>query len=561
MTILKVPLDKILANPWQTRAGVSTDGEHIHELAQDIARNGLLQSPVGRIMTDGSIQLAFGHNRLAAYFYLRDLQEFAEAGDFKMMPVDVRKLTDEQMADFAWSENNKRRDVNPRERALAIQQRINEFGWSQEQVAEHLGLSRPVIANALRLLKLPADMQAALSDGSLSERQGMALLPLFDLGNELLNKANFGYDYYSPAPKELIAQAVQGKLNSDQIREKVERIYERWTKNLQNAEWNLNELIPEGGAIYCGLCRMCDKRLTSRNQCLYRDCFEAKTAYVHRQYLERASQASGIKVIDELKGGSPTDITGPHFDKIVGTGCDHLRLIYWSGEKLSNCIDGHPHARIVCDKRNQACTCLKGLEFAGQRGQRMGNGSTRCEPRREATDGSATGSTATGSTTSTDKRITEEAQVVPQRAQFAANALCEQQAAPAEAPANVSAAELEEIARQSRKAKKDAFAHMESARNLLAERLTRDLINQAPGALYAANNNFWYPKHEALVLETIYRNMAVHLANEIIPSDPDSLDAMERRINSILQGLELEPIYLIKTLVEVFNDQEETIDA
>lgn len=537
MTILKVPLDKILANPWQTRSG-APDAEHIHELAQDIARNGLLQSPVGRIIADGSIQLAFGHNRLAAYFDLRDLQEFAEAGDFKAMPVDVRELTDEQMADFAWSENEKRRNVNPRERALAIQQRINDFGWSQEQVAEHLGLSRPVIANALRLLKLPADMQAALSDGSLSERQGMALLPLFDLGNELLSKANFGYDYYCQAPKELIAQAVQGKLNSDQIREKVERIYDRWTRNLQNAEWKLNELIPEGGKIYCGLCRTCDKRLASRNQCLDRDCFEAKTAYVHRQYLERASQSSGIKVIDELKGGYPTDITGSHFDKIIGMGCENLRLIYWNGEKLSNSIDGHPHARIVCDKRNQACTCLVGLELAGQRGQRMGNGST---------DGSATdglqqsASTATRSQ-STDKRITEEAQ-----------------AAPVEALANVSAADLEEIARQSRRAKKDAFAHMESARKLLAERLTRDLINQAPGALYAANNNFWYPKHEALVIEKIYRNMAVHLANEIIPSNPDSLDAMERRINSILQGLELEPISLTKTLVDVWCNQSEEV--
>jgi ParB family chromosome partitioning protein len=532
MTILNVPLDKILANPWQTRSGVSTDGEHVHELAQDIARNGLLQSPVGRIIADGSIQLAFGHNRLAAYFHLRDLQEFAEAVDYKTMPVDVRELTDEQMADFAWSENEKRRNVNPRERALAIQQRINDFGWSQEQVAEHLGLSRPVIANALRLLKLPADMQAALSDGSLSERQGMALLPLFDLGNEILTKANnlFSSSYYYQAPKEIIAQAVKGKLNSDQVREKVEQIYRQFTRNLQDAEWKLNELIPEGGKIYCGLCRTCDKRLASRNQCLDRECFEAKTAYVHRQYLERASQASGIKVIDELKGGYPTDITGSHFDKIIGTGCENLRLIYQAGDKRSNSIDDYPCARIVCDKRNLACTCLKGLQMQTQ--------TIKLSDLRDL-----------------DSDEEEEADV---DADCGSPSVADaEEATPAAPIGSLSSAELEEIARQSRRAKKDAFAHLESARNLLAERLTRDLINQAPGALYAVDNGYWYPNHENLKLERIYRSMANSLANRILPSSPDSVEDLERRINNILSSLELEPISLTKPLVEVLDNQEE----
>src|SRR4030042_3627952 len=101
MTIEHYDPKHIKNNPWQTRSR-EPDPAYIEELAQDIKKNGLLQVPMGRIISvngAGMVQLAFGHNRLRAYLHL----------NLPLMPVDVRVLTDEQMADFAWSENEKRR--------------------------------------------------------------------------------------------------------------------------------------------------------------------------------------------------------------------------------------------------------------------------------------------------------------------------------------------------------------------------------------------------------------------------------------------------------------------
>src|SRR3990172_7368145 len=115
-------LENIESNPWQGRIG-ELNTEYIEELARDIAGNGLLQTPVGREI-DNSVQLAFGHNRLAAFRWLSENTSgnlpSGLAGDFSKMPVDVRELSDEQMGSLAWSENERRRDLNPIERARAV---------------------------------------------------------------------------------------------------------------------------------------------------------------------------------------------------------------------------------------------------------------------------------------------------------------------------------------------------------------------------------------------------------------------------------------------------------
>src|SRR3990170_2431627 len=175
MTIISVPLQRILPNPWQTRqTGLSAvlqagSDDYIAELAKDIHTNGLLQKPLARVVKDGKplsdqetynpgslmhdhgewqVQLVFGHNRLAAF------QKLHGEGykDFDKMPVELRDVSDVEMADLAWAENERRRDHTPMDRALAIHKRIHDFGWTHEQVAEHLQVSRSAVTNALRLL-------------------------------------------------------------------------------------------------------------------------------------------------------------------------------------------------------------------------------------------------------------------------------------------------------------------------------------------------------------------------------------------------------------------------
>jgi ParB/RepB/Spo0J family partition protein len=120
--IRQVELEHIQQNPWQTR-GLPPDG-YIQELAEDIRQNGLLQTPIGRLtgtLIEEGIQLAFGHNRLAAFRWLNT----QDLNVWRFMPVDIQKLSDEQMAMLAWSENERRRDLTPLERA----KRTSRVSW------------------------------------------------------------------------------------------------------------------------------------------------------------------------------------------------------------------------------------------------------------------------------------------------------------------------------------------------------------------------------------------------------------------------------------------------
>ena len=301
MPTIQVPLTRILPNPWQTRQAINQ--EHITALADDIQANDLLQKPSGRLVDPDEhigltlpdlyafdnwpaldadfpgimVQLEFGHNRFEAFKILA-----ARGAVWASMPVDIRPLTNEQMADHAWSENERRRDHTPIERALAIQQRMNDFGWTQAQVAEHLQISRPVVGNSLRLLKLPEDVQQALASGNISERIAMALVSLFALPEALRQKAESGYDGHRPSI--IVRQALEGSVSSDAIRERVESICRNVGRKLEDAGWSLDDVFAIEN-VTAPTCRDCDKRLEERNLCLLPQCYDLKALEAKRLYL------------------------------------------------------------------------------------------------------------------------------------------------------------------------------------------------------------------------------------------------------------------------------------
>lgn len=205
----KIRLDLISGNPYQTRAG--EDPEHIEALAEDIWKNGLLQVPVGRRVGE-RVQLAFGHNRLAAYKRNKglDLEAYSE------MPVEIRLLSDEQMALLAWSENEKRQQLTPIERALAIKRMMDSFGWTQQEVADKLDMARSTLANMLRLLNLPLAVKHILNQGVLSQRQALALLPAYELSD-----SDFSWLVDDPERSEFLQLARGGTIDSDTIRERI----------------------------------------------------------------------------------------------------------------------------------------------------------------------------------------------------------------------------------------------------------------------------------------------------------------------------------------------------
>jgi ParB family chromosome partitioning protein len=168
----EVDIDLIVPNPRQPRSAMAP--EALAELAESVRTHGVLQPlVVSRRESEGGVatyQLIAGERRLRA----------ARAAGLTRVPVVVRETTPQGLLELALVENVQRADLNALEEAAAYRQLVEEFNLTQEEVARRAGKSRAAVANALRLLSLPAPIRAALVAGEISEGHARALLGLAD---------------------------------------------------------------------------------------------------------------------------------------------------------------------------------------------------------------------------------------------------------------------------------------------------------------------------------------------------------------------------------------------
>ncbi len=160
--ILEVSLARISPNPFQPRRHV--DETALEELAASIREHGVLQPVLVTETLDG-YQLIAGERRVRA----------ARIAGLERIPAVVRQLADHDQLEVALVENVQRADLDPIDEALAYRQLIDEFGLTQERVADRVGKARASIANTLRLLDLHPDVQTAIADSRLTEGHGRAL--------------------------------------------------------------------------------------------------------------------------------------------------------------------------------------------------------------------------------------------------------------------------------------------------------------------------------------------------------------------------------------------------
>ena len=160
-----VDVDSIVPNPRQPRQAL--DPQALQELATSIKEQGLVQ-PVVVTQIEGRYQLLVGERRWRA----------AKLAGLEMVPVVIREATPQQMVELALVENLQREDLNPLETATAYQQLVDEFGMTQQQVADRVGKNRVTVTNTLRLLNLPAKVKEALLADDISEGHARALLRL-----------------------------------------------------------------------------------------------------------------------------------------------------------------------------------------------------------------------------------------------------------------------------------------------------------------------------------------------------------------------------------------------
>lgn len=155
------------------------DENALSELADSISQHGVLQPLVVRPMSNGTYQLVAGERRWRA----------ARIAGLTEVPVIIKELTDEETIEIAMVENLQREDLNPLEEALGYKYMMDELDITQEQAAEKVGKSRPTIANALRLLKLPDEVQEMIKNNLISSGHARALLS-FKTESEMIAAAN-----------------------------------------------------------------------------------------------------------------------------------------------------------------------------------------------------------------------------------------------------------------------------------------------------------------------------------------------------------------------------------
>ncbi|SET14968.1 chromosome partitioning protein, ParB family [Salinibacillus kushneri] len=166
--VVQIPVDEIQPNQYQPRSTFSQ--ERIEELAQTIRTHGMIQPIVIRKTEDDQVkyELIAGERRWRAAQYL----------NWGHIPAIVKNMTDTETASVALIENLQREELTVIEEALAYAQLLEMHGLTQEALAQRLGKSQSTIANKLRLLKLPEDVQAAVLNKQITERHARALIGL-----------------------------------------------------------------------------------------------------------------------------------------------------------------------------------------------------------------------------------------------------------------------------------------------------------------------------------------------------------------------------------------------
>jgi len=164
--VIQVPVSAVVPNPMQPRTRL--DPEALEELAASIREHGLIQPLIVTQQGPERYQLIAGERRWQA----------ARLAGLATVPAIVKEATPQQLLELALVENIQRADLNPLEEASAYRQLVDEFGLTQEQVADRVGKSRVAVTNTLRLLRLPSPAKQALADGTIHEGHARALLAL-----------------------------------------------------------------------------------------------------------------------------------------------------------------------------------------------------------------------------------------------------------------------------------------------------------------------------------------------------------------------------------------------
>lgn len=200
-----IPLEKVVYNRYQPRQ--TMDAGELEKLAQSILQNTMLQKPTARIQSDGCYELAFGHRRFEAYKLLA-----AQDSAYSSMPLIIRELTDEQMFDLAWDENEEREDLNPIDEGIAYATWMREFDKTSKDAGMRFKTSEENIRAKIRLGNLNESVKDKVRSGEINETAARSMLQLQKIASpEVVSQtvAEIAKRKDQKTPDEIIQQVVQ----------------------------------------------------------------------------------------------------------------------------------------------------------------------------------------------------------------------------------------------------------------------------------------------------------------------------------------------------------------
>lgn len=199
--VKKIPIDDIVPNRFQPRTVF--DEAKIEELSRTIHIHGIIQPIVVREFETGKYEIIAGERRWRAMKKL----------GWDLVPAIIKNLTDTETASVALIENLQREELSPIEEAIAYGKLLELHNLTQEALAQRLGKGQSTVANKLRLLKLPEEVQSALLNKQITERHARSLIPLKDPEKQI----------------KLLEEIIEKNLNVKQTEERVVRLLEQKT--------------------------------------------------------------------------------------------------------------------------------------------------------------------------------------------------------------------------------------------------------------------------------------------------------------------------------------------
>jgi ParB family transcriptional regulator, chromosome partitioning protein len=239
--LMEVPVNAVAPNPKQPRTRFDDDA--IATLAASIREVGILQPLVVRRAGDGRYELIAGERRLRA----------AKAAGLASVPIVLRDSEDADLLREALIENIHREDLNPIEQAEAFKALLGELGLKQEELADRVGVSRSHIANTIRLLALPLDVQQLLADDKITAGHARAVLSLGDKdAMSSLATRIAGEDLSVRQTEEVVRRFVEAPKDAAEKRRVAEAITEQPDANLAEVEEILSEQLATRVSIQMG---------------------------------------------------------------------------------------------------------------------------------------------------------------------------------------------------------------------------------------------------------------------------------------------------------------------